>query len=175
MPRFNTSASIPLAGKLPLEGSYQDCSKLAHGFTEYCKLLKLFGWEVSKDRNVRQWAYILLHSSTYEGVWGVTRLNFLLSFLLRVAVREEACELTLYSPCQEETDAALALRGAQRQHLLCRLCSLLLVQNRHCYCNRNPAKRAAKSLGCELLVTTASDQNPALYSAAQHTIRQGLC
>lgn len=76
----------------------------------------------------------------YQGLWGVTRLHFLLSFLLRVAVREQACKMTLQSLSQGNrccTSTARSMVAA----LFYRLWSQHLVQNSHCYCNRNPIKK----------------------------------
>lgn len=116
---------------------------------------------MSSHRNVRvdffdaQW-YL------YQCVWGVTKFNFLLSFLLRVAVREQACKRNPCSPCHKGRDAVLALRKACWQHLLFRLWSLLLVQNSRCCRNRNLIKKALSDSAISCL-------------SQQHSIRTVLC
>lgn len=116
---------------------------------------------MSSDRNVRV-DYFDAQWYSYQCVWGVTKLNFLLSFLLRVAVREQACKRNLCSPCHKGRDAVLALRRACWQHLLFRLWSLLLIQNSRCYCNRNLIKKVLSYSALSCL-------------SQQHPIRTLLC
>lgn len=80
-----------------------------------------------------------MHSGIYISVCGV--FHFLLSFLLSVAVREQACKRNSCSSCHKGRDTVLALWRAWWQHLLSRLWSLLLIQNLRCYCNGNLIKK----------------------------------
>lgn len=84
-------------------------------------------------------------------------------------MREQACKMTLRSPCHKGTDAVLAPRGARWQHSLYRLWSLPLVQNSHCYCNRNPMKKVVSHSAMSCL----SQQHPirTLLSEVLHSAR----